>query len=166
MILVGIDPGVTTGLARWDATAQRLLSVESMPIHRAMDQIRAWREGFPFDRLAPGPLVIFEDARNHRVFNGRNARAGASVLQGVGSIKRDCSIWEDFLTDQGVPFVMRVPNSAATKWTAEYFNRVTGWTIRTNNHARDAATLVMGTNAPMASALLREALARRPTPVA
>ena len=67
-----------------------------------------------------------------------------SKLQGVGSVKRDCTIWEDFLKDLNVSFEMVAPKRNVTKLTHEQFVRLTGYDKRTNEHNRDAAMLVFG----------------------
>lgn len=147
MIVIGIDPGTYTGFAIWDAQTRALLAVESLKLHRALVRVEALR--------ADRPLVMFEDARTIRMCNGRNDAKGKSVLQGVGSIKRDCSIWEDFLEDSGLPYQARTWKPGTTKWSAEEFRRITGWTAQTNNHGRDAAVIVHGLNLPMAQGLVR-----------
>ena len=63
---------------------------------------------------------------------------------GAGSVKRDCQIWEDFLRAHGIKYEMVAPHQGATKWTADTFARITGYTGRTSNHGRDAAVLVFG----------------------
>ena len=65
-------------------------------------------------------------------------------LQGVGSVKRDASIWEAYLTDLGVWFEMVAPKRNLTKITHETFVNMTKWKGRTNEHKRDAAMLVFG----------------------
>jgi hypothetical protein len=133
-IVIGIDPGAVTGLAVWDAKERRLRDVNSMPIHEAMREVDA-------ERRAGGlRMVVFEDARLRSWFGA----AGREKLQGAGSIKRDCAIWADYLADIGVPFKQVKPQKGATKWTAERFRQMTGWTGRCNEHARDAALLVWG----------------------
>ena len=69
---------------------------------------------------------------------------GAEALQGAGSIKRDCLLWETWLQSRGVPYKAIKPAAGATKWDAAKFQRITGWTKRTNEHARDAALLCFG----------------------
>jgi hypothetical protein len=59
-------------------------------------------------------------------------------------VKRDCQIWEDYLTDLRIPFEMVAPKNNATKLTAEQFRRITGYEGKTNEHGRDAAMLVYG----------------------
>jgi hypothetical protein len=162
VIVVGIDPGTTTGLAVWDAKERKLWRVESMLIHQAMTavlDIRAQKgtRGMP---LEPGQLlVIFEDARTLRVTGGRmeneQKKYGAAVREGVGSIKRDSAIWEDFLEDHGIAYQGKRWTRGTTKWDADYFKRTTGWTGTTNNHARDAAVIVFGLNLPMCGGIVR-----------
>ena len=65
-------------------------------------------------------------------------------LQGVGSVKRDATIWEDYLTELGVEFEMVAPKRNTTKMSQEYFKQLTGWKKQTNEHSRDAAMLVFG----------------------
>lgn len=146
MIVIGIDPGTTTGFALWNAERRELLAVESWKIHLAMKLVESLK--------ADKPLVIFEDARSMRISGGKTF-GKEERLQGVGSVKRDSSIWEDFLEDLGVPYQARMWKPGTTKWSAEEFKRVTGWAQKTNNHARDAAVIVHGLNLPMAQGIVR-----------
>ena len=149
MILIGIDPGVNTGTAIWD-TWTKELQVDSMTILQAM----RWVE-LAYCKHGTRLFVIFEDARKRKWFGhmDREQKAyGAGVREGVGSVKRDCAIWEEFLKGLGVPFEMRYPS--ATKMKAEPFDRLTGLTGRTNEHARDAGMIVFGINESIARAKL------------
>ena len=137
MIYIGIDPGTHTGVAIWDNKQQDFVELETLPIHQALIKVMMWR-----DRVGHDLQVVFEDARQ-RTWFGRDKNTNAK-LQGAGSIKRDCSIWEDFLTDYEIPFRAVPPQKGCTKWTEEYFKMVTGWKGKTSNHSRDAAVLVIG----------------------
>lgn len=141
MIIVGIDPGTETGYAEWHVLEQRLLACESMLIHRAMQRVLTLKPAF----------VIFEDARQRQWFGN----AGRAQLQGAGSIKRDSTIWQDFLTDHALPYVAHRPMVGGTKMPALSFQRLTKWTERTNEHARDAAMLVYQMNLPMVQGMIR-----------
>ena len=44
MIIVGIDPGVNTGLAVWDSSARQFLDIRCSGIVNAMDYLRRLRE--------------------------------------------------------------------------------------------------------------------------
>ncbi len=133
-IVIGIDPGTTTGLAVFDIVTRKLKEVSSMPIHEALWLVDGEH------RAGVLRMVVFEDARLRMWFGV----SGREKLQGAGSIKRDCQIWSDFLLSNDIPHKAVRPQPGATKWTAERFNKVTGWDKRTNEHARDAALLVLG----------------------
>lgn len=140
MLIVGIDPGVETGFAIWKPAPPELMAVESWSILNAMRLLANIK-----DDVA---LVIVEDARKRKWFGNRadmkTQQYGAGVREGVGSIKRDCAIWEEYLQGLGLPFEMRYPS--ATKMKAEPFARLTGWASRSNEHGRDAAMIVFGMN--------------------
>lgn len=134
MICIGIDPGTHTGVAVWDTREGKFLSLETLPIHKALLRVLVLTS----DQVAE---VVFEDARQRTWFGKGDTNAKA---QGAGSVKRDCSIWEDFCRDYGIPFQAKPPVKGATKVSAEYFKMVSGWTGRTSEHARDAGMLVVG----------------------
>lgn len=137
MIYIGIDPGTHTGVAVWDTKERKFLSLETLPIHQALIKVMMWR-----DRVGHDLQVVFEDARQ-RTWFGKDKNTSAK-LQGAGSIKRDCSIWEDFCKDYQIPFLAVPPMKGGTKLSAAYFKAISGWKGRTSNHARDAAMLVIG----------------------
>lgn len=130
-ILIGIDPGVKTGLAVWDAKGKVLVRVESMTILGAMKIVQSVTDDI---------IVRFEDARKRNWFG----KAGREKLQGAGSIKRDSSIWEEFLESSNIPYEAVAPKNNKTKLDAKTFKKVTGWNGRTDEHGRDAAMLVYG----------------------
>lgn len=134
MKIIGVDPGTHTGVAVWDSAAAKFLSVEALPVHRALEFVRNQLQGM---HCLP---VIFEDARL-RIWFGQSGR---EVLQGAGAAKRDAAIWDAFLEDMGCPYIARKPAAGSTKWSAEQFRRLTGWQFKTNEHGRDAGVLVYG----------------------
>lgn len=145
MIVIGIDPGKHTGLAGWSVTEQRLVFVDSLLVHRAIDRVR---EVKPY-------LVIFEDARQSRTGASAASYGDPHKLQGVGSVKRDSTIWEDLLTDEGIPYIAKPPCRGATKWDAKPFQRLTRWEGRTNSHGRDAAMLIFQLNKTQIEGMMR-----------
>lgn len=132
--LIGIDPGVETGLAIWGVEEKSLIQVKTMMIHQALEKISRWNGLKIFVRI--------EDARKRKWFGN----AGREQLQGAGSIKRDCKIWEDFLTDNNIPFELVAPKNNKTKINSNVFKQITRWPAQTNEHSRDAAMLVFGFN--------------------
>lgn len=146
---IGIDPGVKTGLAVWDVMAMHFERIESMSIVRAMREVAAIKAARRDGEL----FVMFEDARKRKVFNAADDRSKKpGVREGVGSVKRDSAIWEEFLLDLGVPYKARAP--MATKWSADQFRRTTKWERQTSEHARDAGMIVYGLNAPMVLSMM------------
>lgn len=129
-VIIGIDPGKDTGFAWGVKGHESLKEVCSMPIHRAMLKITAMNAKYSV-------TVYVEDARKRKYF-GDNSRA---KQQGAGSVKRDCTIWEDFLTDKGIPFQMIHPIRGGTKWKADRFNKATKYKGQTNQNARDAGMI-------------------------
>lgn len=132
-LFIGIDAGVHTGIAVWDRTDHRLVSVETMTITKAMDVVRGLAESADI-------VVYLEDARKRNWFGC----AGREKLQGAGSVKRDCSIWETFCEEVGIECRKIAPRNNYTKLTAKQFNVLTNWAGRTSDHSRDAACLVFG----------------------
>lgn len=136
IIYIGIDPGTHTGIAVWSSKERKLLSVETKGMYEATEDILALAERYGPDNI----LVRFEDARKRNWFGN----SGREQLQGAGSIKRDCSLWEEFLTAKNIPFAAVAPKANRTKMKQEAFAKYTGWAKRTSEHARDAAMLVFG----------------------
>lgn len=142
MIWIGIDPGTNTGFAVWDGDAKCFIEVSTLAIHEALQRV-----AFAVDKFGHkgnGVAVVFEDARQRTWFGNNTAAKDRAKLQGAGSVKRDCSIWEDALTDWGVRYHKTAPKNGITKMNPEYFKRLTGYTKRTSEHGRDAAMLVFG----------------------
>ena len=121
MIYVGIDTGVNTGFAVWDSKQRSLLQVCSLPIHKAMERVRSL-----YDEYKAGTERMSREMERKK-------------LQGVGSVKRDASIWDDYLKELGVEYEMVAPKRNVTKLTQERFKALTGWQKQTNEHGRDGA---------------------------
>lgn len=144
MIYIGIDTGTNTGIAIWDNRKQSLLFLQSIMIHQAMAEVARVKE--ECEQNNTKLIVRVEDPRQRTWFGtDRISRdEERKRLQGVGSVKRDASIWEDYLSDLGVEFEMVAPKNNMTKMTHAYFKGISGWKGRTNEHMRDAAMLVIG----------------------
>lgn len=137
-LYIGIDAGTHTGVAVWNSREQRLELIDTMTITQAMDYVRGER----MRGLAYGfeVVVCMEDARLRNWFG----QSGREKLQGAGSVKRDCAIWETFCEENSIELRKIAPKNNYTKLSAEQFRKLTGWKGRTSEHARDAACLVFG----------------------
>ena len=129
-MIVGIDPGKNTGYAV--VKDNKLVFVDSMMIHKLLYILEKKAESESF-------FVVVEDARKRKWFGN----SGPEKWKGAGSIMRDCTIWEDFLTYHKIPFKMVKPAPGTTKLGAHHFRLAYGWTERTNEHGRDAAMLAL-----------------------
>ena len=138
--VIGIDPGTNTGVAVWNATFQTFHVLKTLPVHRAFTLVTELRPA----------LVIVEDARLRTHFGN----TGRERLQGAGAAKRDAKIWEDFLAESKIPFLLQLPAGKVDGKTFRAIYKVHG---RTSEHARDAALLVVGMSEKQVVNLLKEA---------
>lgn len=130
---IGIDPGTETGVAIWDLKQKKFETITSCGIIEAQDLVALYH-------LDQHVCLYVEDAR--KAFNAWGNSAARA--QGAGSIKRDCSIWEEFCKFRKIPMVFLSPAQKGKKVDAKMFKKLTGWTGVTNEHKRDAAMLVFG----------------------
>jgi len=129
--IIGIDPGTTTGIAVWDTYHNKFDMISSGSIVQVQGTILTVYYSWDI-------YLRIEDARQRRWF----ARTGRERLQGAGSVKRDCAIWQEFCEHHGFDYEMTHPVRGGTKLAAKPFKAITGWGGRTNQNARDAAMLV------------------------
>ena len=134
-IVIGIDTGTHTGFAVWDCSQRKFLRVESMSIHRAMEEVLKY-----FAQFKHTLFVRFEDPRLRKF---RHRKSWKLVPAGE-SIARDCAIWDDFLKDHKIPYASMAPKRGMTKVDPNHFRKWTGWQGKTDDHSRDAAMLVYG----------------------
>lgn len=132
-IWIGIDPGRKTGVAVFDARERRFLSLETMQVDEALEVVSAFHRGSPGD-----VAVALEDAH----LFGLAALQSPGKRQGAGAIKRESTIWKEFLKRKKIPHEIVAPREHETKVTEDYFKQTTGWRGRSSEHSRDAATLV------------------------
>jgi hypothetical protein len=130
-LVVGIDPGTHTGFAIWSETERRLTDVCSLNCIQAMVRCEIMHRAGSLKR------IVMEDARLSSRRDPNRNRA-----QGAGSVKRDCSLWNEWCDLHQVPLLSIRAVAGMTKWDADTFKRITGWQGRTNSHGRDAAVLV------------------------
>ncbi len=137
--MIGIDPGTNTGVAVWDKREGKLIEVRTTSIHKALFDVEFSIQVFG-DK---GVLIRCENPNTWKPHKGTD-RHDVSKLQGAGSIKRDFAIWRDFAKDLGIDFEGVNLHSSLKKLSDYNFRRMTGWDMRTSEHARDAAMLCFG----------------------
>jgi len=135
LILIGVDPGKMTGISAYSTKTKSLIMCETDSIIGAMETVK--------DLLSDKNIsieIVYEDAKKRKWFGN----SGREKLQGAGSIKRDCTIWEEFAKYHQIPCTGVAPSAGSTKMNKDTFARITGWIGRTSVHARDSALLVIG----------------------
>lgn len=140
-LVIGIDTGVHTGIATWNVVSRKFELIATTSIHKAIMYVKNM-----FETYGCRIFVRIEDARLRTWYQSscKTKEEERKMLQGVGSVKRDAKIWEDFLKDTGIPFEMTHPKNSVTKMNAVAFNKLTKYTKQTSEHSRDAAMLVFG----------------------
>lgn len=129
MTIIGIDPGVNTGIATYQKGA--LVGLQTIEPH----QIGAYL-------LEAKPTrVIFEDSRLISfMFTQVKSRAAAlKMARNVGEIDGWCRVITSVCGELGIPFHGISPKAKGAKVGATEFARVTGWLAQSNQHERDAA---------------------------
>lgn len=135
MILIGIDTGVKTGYAHsidgvlQEVSTQSILSAQDK-VHKAFEEARLSDVEF---------VVCIEDVRK-RTWVDRSI--GKERMKGVGSVTRDCSIWQEFCERYNIPHLLIAPANIDTKRNSKDFKMITGWQGRTSEHARDAGMMI------------------------
>lgn len=155
LCVVGIDPGDTTGVSVWDVDAQRLVACVGVGFFDALQLLseRAWSVGDDYDEGTRGPwwpvgLVVVEDNRRLPIYARHDRVRGRErdrLCRNVGRIDRDVELWATWCTREGYAVRLAEPLRGG-KWDAAKLRAVTGWEAPTNEHGRDAARLVVGTN--------------------
>ena len=168
---IGLDPGSTTGLALYDADRRFLMrclsgsfwEISQLIEEQTFPEGNSMQEAFVSvlgDDAVPVALVVIEDSRRLPLFARNRSRqmtreARDKLCRNVGRIDRDIGLWDEWLKARGYQVLMVQP-SREPKWSAEKLERITGWSLRTNEHGRDAARLVWGRSAPVPVELLTE----------
>lgn len=140
-LIIGVDTGVYTGVATWNVATRKFELITTTSIHKAMKYVNDMHTTY-----GSKMLVRVEDPRLRSWFGTQrmSREEERKKLQGVGSVKRDAKIWEDYLTDIGIPFEMTHPKNSVTKLNDLSFRKLTKYSKRTSEHSRDAAMLVFG----------------------
>jgi hypothetical protein len=135
--VIGVDTGTNTGIAVWSTKDKAFDYFGTIKIHEALFMIRDLAED-----TDKNILVRVEDARKR----GNSSKMANAMAQGVGSVKRDASIFEDFLMEYKIDYHLLRPSKTTTKMSVQEFAKFTGITTRTSNHCRDACMLVFKFN--------------------
>lgn len=145
---IGLDPGVNCGIAVYDRQARKFALVSSTDFWGAFDIVRAYQ-------LTETRIVV-EVAHHAPTFRhlkaqGQNANTLSKIARNVGQVTREAQLLAEGLRRLGYQVIEKAPlgkkKGADGNYSAEAdrreFEQLTGWTARTNQHARDAARLAL-----------------------
>lgn len=135
-VVIGIDPGVKTGFAVMLENS-KFYELCTLSVFSAQDRVIELVKCFGIDNI----LVVFEDCR---LRTWVDPKFDKSLLRGVGSVERDCSVWHEFCERKGLIFHRAHPEELAglgTKKNKWLFAEITGHPYDTAEHARDAGML-------------------------
>lgn len=155
---IGIDTGTNTGIAVWSHHLKKYVHLDVTEIFLAQYKI------LEYVNKGHKVCVRIEDARMRhvgetkkqmfmRLAKGKDMRSTQDVskakAQGVGSVKRDASIWESWLKYHKIDFILVSPKDNVTKLKPEIFLKISGVDILKEfgktkaEHIIDAAMLVL-----------------------
>jgi hypothetical protein len=128
-LLIGIDPGASTGIAiLGGGKLVQLQTIEPFEIAELLTTIKPSR-------------VIFEDSRlTSFMFNQAKSRPAAlKMARNVGEIDAWCKLIVSICAQLGIQAHGISPKAKGAKLDAKEFARVTGWLAKSNQHERDGA---------------------------
>ncbi len=140
-LLIGIDPGVHTGVAVYNTDSERLIGLITTDFWSASSILRQLKKGYEIKS------VIEDPSQNRPVFIRPGATKGEmiKIAQNVGMNKKEGLLWIEFCKRNSIPFLASKPTkNSNTKLDAVMFGKLTGWNKRSSEHSRDAAMLVFG----------------------
>jgi len=144
---IGLDPGVNTGFCLYDKTAKKIVKLDTLEfweLFDALDEIKQY--------IAPQLLTfhIENSALNKPTFvkaGGDTQKKVQKISRNVGSNQRESTLLIEGIRRYGFSVIEVKPTGIRgqkRKWDESFFQKVTGYTGRSSQHARDAAMLVYG----------------------
>lgn len=128
-VLIGIDPGVSTGIALFvDGAIGQLQTIKPHQIAEFLSKAMPDR-------------VVFEDSRlqSHTWTRVKSRAAALKMARNVGEVDAWCRLIEAVCTDMGIAVYGISPADKGEKIKDADFKAKTGWAGPSNQHTRDAA---------------------------
>ena len=131
MRVIGIDPGVNTGMAVYEDGELHLL--QTIEPH----QIAWYLSQYQVEPL----FVVFEDSRlqSHIWVPSQSKGIAANIARKVGMVDAWCYLIERVCDEYDIAYMRISPKAKGGKVDAELFKKITRWDKRSNQHERDAA---------------------------
>jgi hypothetical protein len=135
--LIGIDCGVSTGVAVYDRKAKKYEGLYALDFWRVLQFV------LTFNRS--DVLIVIENPALNQFSYARHRQVGRDALKIARNAGGNCREAELLIAGlQLWKYEVWEIKPVAKKWTAEQFKRHTGYEGSTNEHVRDAGALVYG----------------------
>ena len=129
MRVIGIDPGLSTGIAIYqDGALQQLETISPWDFKR-----------YALDYLQPDLVVLEDSTMQAHVFTRGAGNVGLKIARNIGEIDAWCKMIKHQCGDVNMAYLAISPKDKGAKRNAAEFERITGWTGASNQHTRDAA---------------------------
>ena len=128
-LILGIDPGANTGVASYiGGKLVHLCTISPVEIADKLESVRPSR-------------VIYEDSRlqSHVWTTSASKAAASKMARNLGEIDAWCKLIVAVCERLDIPAHGISPLGKGHKMAADQFERITGWTGRSNQHERDGA---------------------------
>lgn len=162
MIRIGIDPDLTkSGVATvvngeivtlksmgFSELIEFVISKSHLPCAVLLEDVDNKKPVFP-KRLrqsvkGQNPLLAYVGHAPSQ--SGSNAKVNMSIAEDLGKVKATARLIKEVLEDKGITVTLVKPLRGPIKKAKDssvYFNKITGWTGRSNADTRDAALIAM-----------------------
>ncbi|MGI2056225.1 hypothetical protein ACRN9T_03380 [Shewanella baltica] len=162
MIRIGIDPDLTkSGVASvvngeivtlksmgFSELIEFVTSKSHLPCAVLLEDVDNKKPVFP-KRLrqsvkGQNPLLAYVGHAPSQ--SGSNAKVNMSIAEDLGKVKATARLIKEVLEDKGITVTLVKPLRGPIKKAKDssvYFNKITGWTGRSNADTRDAALIAM-----------------------
>lgn len=130
MIVLGIDPGASTGCAIYRAGV--LVHLQTIQPHELDSYITEVRPA----------QVIFEDSRlQSHIWTPAKGAAALRIARNIGEIDAWCRLITAICERMSIPARGISPRDKGSKLTAQQFELMARWSGRSNQHERDAGVV-------------------------
>ncbi len=142
--VVGIDPGVKTGFAVWNRDEKAFEWIETSTFWGVFFRITESSVFKPVNTHIVIEVAHHAPTFKHLKAEGQNKDTLSKIARNVGQVTREAQLLVEGFRRLGFTVSEQKPLGKAKNAADDraQFERLTGWTKQTSQHARDAARMV------------------------
>jgi hypothetical protein len=138
-LVIGIDPGIDTGVAIYDRSHKRLVYAQTLCFWTAHDLIHSY-DPADVELFIEDPGLIKRNIyRGTRTDTVNEANLREKIAGNIGSNRREATLLIERFS--GLAYTVHREKPTSAKWTPEQFELYTRHGKRVSEHVRDAARL-------------------------